>query len=29
MIVVTGYPAPDARVRDLRRKPLGEIATFR
>lgn len=29
MLVVTGYPAPDARVPDLRRKPLHEIATFR
>ena len=29
MLVVTGYPAPDARVPRLRRKPLGEIATFR
>jgi nitroreductase len=29
MLVVTGYPAPDARVPKLRRKPLGEIATFR
>ncbi len=29
MLVVTGYPASDARVPCLRRKPLGEIATFR
>lgn len=29
MLVVTGYPAADARVPRLRRKPLGEIATFR
>jgi iodotyrosine deiodinase len=29
MLIVTGYPAPDARVPRLRRKPLGEIATFR
>jgi nitroreductase len=29
MIVVAGYPAADARVPDLKRKPLGEIATFR
>lgn len=29
MIVVAGYPAPDARVPDLRRKPLSAIATFR
>jgi nitroreductase len=29
MLVVTGYPAPDARVPKIRRKPLGEIATFR
>lgn len=29
MLIVTGYPAPDARVPRLKRKPLGEIATFR
>ena len=29
MLVVTGYPAADARVPHLRRKPLDEIATFR
>jgi len=29
LILVTGYPAPDTRVPDLRRKPLDEIATFR
>ena len=29
MIVVAGYPAADARVPDLTRKPLAEIATFR
>jgi nitroreductase len=29
MLVVAGYPAPDAVVPDLRRKPLAEIATFR
>jgi nitroreductase len=29
LIVVTGYPAVDARVPDLRRKALEEIATFR
>ena len=29
MLVVTGYPADDAKVPRLRRKPLGEIATFR
>jgi nitroreductase len=29
MIVVAGYPAEDARVPDLQRKPLSEIATFR
>ncbi len=29
MIVVTGYPAPDARVPRLSRKPLEAIATFR
>lgn len=28
MLVVTGYPAEDARVPRLRRKPLEEIATF-
>jgi nitroreductase len=29
MLIVTGYPAADARVPCLRRKPLAEIATFR
>jgi iodotyrosine deiodinase len=29
MLVVTGYPAPDARVPRLTRKPLHDIATFR
>jgi iodotyrosine deiodinase len=29
MLVVTGYPAPGARVPRLQRKPLSEIATFR
>lgn len=29
MLIVTGYPAPDARVPRLARKPLAEIATFR
>ncbi len=29
MLVVAGYPAPDAIVPDLRRKPLATIATFR
>lgn len=29
MLVVTGYPATDARVPRLIRKPLSEIATFR
>jgi iodotyrosine deiodinase len=29
MLVVAGYPAPDARVPNLTRKPLDEIATFR
>ncbi|MEO5824804.1 MAG: nitroreductase family protein [Gemmatimonadales bacterium] len=29
MLVVAGYPAVDARVPDLSRKPLAEIATFR
>lgn len=28
MIVVAGYPASDARVPDLKRKPLSEIASF-
>jgi nitroreductase len=28
MLVVAGYPAPDAKVPNLVRKPLGEIATF-
>lgn len=28
LILVVGYPAADAMVPDLRRKPLGEIATF-
>jgi hypothetical protein len=29
MLIVTGYPAPDARVPRLVRKPLDQIATFR
>ncbi|MGH7446406.1 MAG: nitroreductase family protein [Longimicrobiales bacterium] len=29
MLIVTGYPAPDARVPRLSRKPLDAIATFR
>lgn len=29
MLIVTGYPAPDARVPRLERKPLEAIATFR
>jgi nitroreductase len=29
LLLVTGYPAPDARVPDIDRKRLGEIATFR
>jgi iodotyrosine deiodinase len=29
MLVVCGYPAPDAKVPDLKRKPLEEIATHR
>jgi iodotyrosine deiodinase len=29
MLVVTGYPASDAQVPCLRRKPLSDIATFR
>lgn len=28
MLIVTGYPAPDAEVPDLKRKPLSEIADF-
>ena len=28
MLIVTGYPAGDARVPRLERKPLGEISTF-
>lgn len=28
MLLVVGYPAPDASVPDIVRKPLGEIATF-
>lgn len=28
MLIVTGYPAPDARVPRLERKPLDAIATF-
>jgi hypothetical protein len=28
MLLVVGYPAPDARVPDIARKPLSEIATF-
>jgi hypothetical protein len=29
MLIVTGYPAPDARVPRLVRKDLAEIATLR
>lgn len=29
LLVVVGYPAPDARVPDIRRKAAAEIATFR
>lgn len=29
MLVVTGYPSPEAVVPDLRRKPLAAIATYR
>ena len=29
MLVVAGYPAPDAVVPDLHRKAVSEIATFR
>jgi hypothetical protein len=28
LLLVVGYPAHDARVPDLRRKPLEEIASF-
>jgi hypothetical protein len=28
LLLVVGYPAPDAQVPDIARKPLGEIATF-
>jgi hypothetical protein len=28
MLLVVGYPAPDARVPNIARKPLTEIATF-
>lgn len=28
LILVTGYPAKDAKVPDIRKKPLNEIATF-
>ena len=29
MLIVAGYPAPDALVPDIKRKPLAEIVTFR
>lgn len=29
LLLVVGHPAPDARVPDIARKPLDEIATFR
>ena len=29
VLLVTGHAAPDARVPDLTRKPLADIATFR
>lgn len=29
LVMPVGYPAPDAKVPDLRRKPLGEIAVWR
>ena len=29
LLLVTGYPADDARVPDITRKPLGEIATWK
>jgi iodotyrosine deiodinase len=28
LLLVVGYPAPDAQVPDITKKPLGEIATF-
>ena len=28
LLLVVGYPAPDAHVPDIRRKALDEIATF-
>jgi hypothetical protein len=28
LLLVVGYPADDARVPDIRRKPLDEIASF-
>jgi nitroreductase len=28
LLLVVGYPAPDAEVPDIRKKPLAEIATF-
>ena len=28
LLLVVGYPAPDAQVPDITRKPLGDIATF-
>ena len=28
LLLVVGYPGADARVPDIARKPLGEIATF-
>ena len=29
VLLVVGYPAPDATVPDITRRPLAEIATFR
>jgi hypothetical protein len=29
LLLVTGYPEPDAQVPDITKKPLEEIATFR
>ena len=29
LLLVTGYPAPNATVPDIARKPLSEIASFR
>jgi hypothetical protein len=28
LLLVTGYPAPDARVPDIARRPLGDFCSF-